>query len=366
MHKASRGSGRRRRLPPARARCHDAAVDEAGRRRLRGADGLRQEPDEPLGRPGAPRRRAAGRARPSSRCPTATSRRCASSGSRRSSDIDASHPTIEEREEYEEPVRHGHGHVRGRRLRGDPARRPRPRPTSSSGTAATTTSRSSRRTCCITVVDALRPGHELAYHPGETNLRMADVVVVNKIDSAEALGVEQRGRERRRPSIRGALDRSANVAGDARTTGPTSRASACSSIDDGPTLTHGGMPFGAGLVAARKAGARDDRRPAARTRSARLPGRVRAVPAARRTCCRRWATRDEQLASSSRRSTPTECDVVVTGTPIDLGAPDPTHATRSATCATSSRRSAGPTLNDVLEPIVVQAKAAHPESVMTG
>ena len=103
-------------------------------------------------------------------------------------DIDASNPTIEEREEYEEPVRQGmimYAGVDYRAILTEPSTRRRWR---SSGTAATTTSRSSPPTC-TSVADPLRPGHELGYHPGETNLRMADVVVINKVDSAEPAAV---------------------------------------------------------------------------------------------------------------------------------------------------------------------------------
>ena len=105
-------------------------------------------------------------------------------------EIDASHPTVEEREEYEEPVRMGmimyagvdyEAILRAAEEEADvvvwdggnndfPFFAP---------------------DLLIVVADPLRPGHELLYHPGETNLRMADVVVINKVDSAEAHNVEQ-------------------------------------------------------------------------------------------------------------------------------------------------------------------------------
>ena len=102
-------------------------------------------------------------------------------------DIDASNPTIEEREEYEEPVRQGMVMYAGVDYRGilDRAENEADVIVWDGGT---TTSRSSPPTC-ITVADPLRPGHELRYHPGETNLRMADVVVINKVDSAEPAAV---------------------------------------------------------------------------------------------------------------------------------------------------------------------------------
>ncbi len=108
----------------------------------------------------------------------------------------------------------------------------RRRPTSSSGTAATTTSPSSRPTSSIVVADPLRPGHELLYHPGETNLRMADVVVVNKVDSAERAQRRAGDRERRG----GQPDGDASSSPSRRrcsTRAPTSQASACWSSTTG-------------------------------------------------------------------------------------------------------------------------------------
>lgn len=105
----------------------------------------------------------------------------------------------------------------------------------------------------IVVVDPHRPGHELSYHPGETNLRMADVVVVNKIDTATRLGKEVVRRNVRavRPTatlIEAAspltVDRPELVQGKSVLV-----------IEDGPTLTHGEMSYGAGVIAARKLGA---------------------------------------------------------------------------------------------------------------
>ncbi len=102
----------------------------------------------------------------------------------------------------------------------------------------------------IVVVDPHRAGHELKYHPGETNLRMADVVIVNKIDSA------------RRPSIRQVIKniKSSNSKTKiilAKSVVTVDKPELITRkqvlvVEDGPTLTHGGMPYGAGTVAARK------------------------------------------------------------------------------------------------------------------
>jgi predicted GTPase len=105
----------------------------------------------------------------------------------------------------------------------------------------------------IVVMDPLRPGHELAYHPGETNARMADAFIVNKIDSAEADGIEQvkRNMEQMNPSAKVVMGESPVTLEE----GADIKGKKVLVIEDGPTLTHGGMAFGAGVVAARRSGA---------------------------------------------------------------------------------------------------------------
>ena len=167
-------------------------------------------------------------------------------------DIDASHPTVEEREEYEEPVRMGMVMYAGvdyeaiLRQAGEEA-------DVVIWDGGNNDFPFFRPDLFIVVADPLRPGHELLYHPGETNLRMADVVVINKVDSAEAHNVEEvmANVEWVNPIATVVfaksppkLDYGADLLGKRVLV-----------VDDGPTLTHGGMPFGAGLVAARKAGA---------------------------------------------------------------------------------------------------------------
>ena len=164
-------------------------------------------------------------------------------------DIDASDPTIEEREEYEEPVRAGLLHVGRCRLCRDPA----------PGRGGVRRHRLGwwqqrfpfyRPDLFVTVVDPLRPGHELEYHPGEINVRMADVVVVNKVDVADpddvALVID---------NVR-AVNRHATIVQTASPVrlmpGPELAGKHVLVIEDGPTLTHGGMPFGAGTVAVRR------------------------------------------------------------------------------------------------------------------
>ena len=213
----------------------------------------------------------------------------------------------------------------------------------------------------IVVADALRPGHELRYHPGETNLRMADVVVINKVDSAAAHNVEQvlKNVEAANPLARVVFAKSPPTL-DA---GPDLLGAYVLVVDDGPTLTHGEMPFGAGLVAARNAGAAKivDPRPFAvgslNDVYANWPQLGSVIPA--------MGYSDTQLAELEATINAADCDVVVTGTPIDLGrlirSRHPIRHVRYALEEVGT-----PTLADVLEPVIAQAGAAHPETVVTG
>ncbi len=105
----------------------------------------------------------------------------------------------------------------------------------------------------ITVVDPHRPGHELRYHPGETNLLLADVVIVNKVDSAAYEDVVQVRDNVRRANPRALILEAASplVIDDPEVL----RDRHVLVIEDGPTLTHGEMAYGAGTLAARRAGA---------------------------------------------------------------------------------------------------------------
>ncbi len=102
----------------------------------------------------------------------------------------------------------------------------------------------------IVVVDPFRTGDEMTYHPGETNVRMADVVLINKVDTAPHSGIELLKENIKKLNTRAVVLEAAS---------PTSvdrpelvKDKAVVVIEDGPTLTHGGMSFGAGIVAAKK------------------------------------------------------------------------------------------------------------------
>jgi predicted GTPase len=107
----------------------------------------------------------------------------------------------------------------------------------------------------IVVADALRPGHEVSYYPGETNLRAADVVVVSKVSAAEPAAVALVKRHAAELAPRAAVVE-ADLAVAVDDPGAIAGRRVLV-VEDGPTLTHGGMPSGAGLVAARLHGARE-------------------------------------------------------------------------------------------------------------
>jgi len=105
----------------------------------------------------------------------------------------------------------------------------------------------------IVVTDAMRPGHVLTHHPGEATLRMAEVVIVNKVDVASAVNVAQVIAEVRAANPAATIVRAASPV---RLDDPEAvRGKRVLIVEDGPTITHGGLPHGAGYVAARAAGA---------------------------------------------------------------------------------------------------------------
>ncbi|HEY3088692.1 MAG TPA: cyclic 2,3-diphosphoglycerate synthase [Jatrophihabitantaceae bacterium] len=165
----------------------------------------------------------------------------------------------------------------------------------------------------IVVADPLRAGHETSYHPGEANLRMADVIVINKIDSASA------------DQVAALLDSIRQVNPEATVVKANSRVSVDDPaaikgkralvVEDGPTLTHGEMKFGAGVVAARALGATEivDPRPWAIGTIGETFRKYDVGPA-----LPAMGYSDGQLAEMERIIDSADADVVVIGTPIDL------------------------------------------------
>jgi predicted GTPase len=265
-------------------------------------------------------------------------------------EIDASHPTIEEREEYEEPVRMGMVVYAGVDY-GAILERAQEEADVVVWDGGKNDFPFFAPDLMVTVVDPLRPGHELSYHPGETNLRLADVVVINKVDSAphDDVGTVVANVTRTNPLAR-IVYAASPVTLEA---GPSLVGQRVLVVEDGPTITHGGMPYGAGLVAAKQAGAAvlvDPRPWAVRTiveTYAAYPAIGNVLPA--------MGYSDHQLRDLEETIDATACDVVVTGTPIDLGRLITTrHPIRHARY--ELREIGSPTLRDAIDPIVLKAR----------
>jgi len=204
----------------------------------------------------------------------------------------------------------------------------------------------------IVVADPLRPGHELRYHPGEANLRMADVVVINKIDSAtpEGLAAVKAAIAEVNPRASVVEARSA-----LKLEGGEIRGRTVVVVEDGPTLTHGGMTYGAGVVAAKRFGASEivDPRPYATgdlaETLAKYPALERLLPA--------MGYGDKQIHELEAALTAVPADVVLAATPIDL-----TRVLKLSKPIVRVRYELEPvtgTLEAPLAPIVARAKEAR-------
>jgi predicted GTPase len=166
----------------------------------------------------------------------------------------------------------------------------------------------------VTVADPHRPGHERTYYPGEITLRMADVVVINKMDSADFAGIDAV-----RKNI-AAVNPEAIVVDAASTLDmddPTVvKGKQVLVVEDGPTLTHGEMQIGAGVVAAQKFGAAGFVDPRPYT-VGRLKETFEAYPDIG-VLLPAMGYGEQQLKDLEATINATECDAVVIGTPIDL------------------------------------------------
>ncbi|RJO74363.1 MAG: GTPase [Myxococcales bacterium] len=166
----------------------------------------------------------------------------------------------------------------------------------------------------IVVVDPHRAGHELTYHPGETNLRLADAIVINKMDTASAAQIETV-----KKNIAAHNPKATVVEADSPVTVDKPElihGKRALVIEDGPTLTHGEMTFGAGVVAAKRFGAASlvDPRPytvgAITETFKKYPGIGTLLPA--------MGYGDRQVADLQETIDRADCDVVISATPIDI------------------------------------------------
>jgi predicted GTPase len=167
----------------------------------------------------------------------------------------------------------------------------------------------------IVVADPHRPGHELAYYPGEVNLRRADIVVINKVDTASPENVETVRKNIRASNPKARVVETAcrvSISEPALVKGRRVLV-----VEDGPTLTHGEMPYGAGVVAARQCGAAElvDPRPYAvgsiRSTYEHYSHLTSLLPAMGYSAIQR-----HELEETINR---VPCDLVLVATPIDLG-----------------------------------------------
>jgi len=167
----------------------------------------------------------------------------------------------------------------------------------------------------IVVVDPHRPGHEISYFPGEVNLRRADVIVINKVDTAAPKDVDTVRHNVRQCNPKGTIIEAAcRVSVDDP---GLIRGKRVLVVEDGPTLTHGGMSYGAGVVAARTYGASDrvDPRPFAvgsiRKTYEKFPQLDCVLPA--------MGYNEIQRQELEQTINQTPCDLVIVATPVDLG-----------------------------------------------
>ncbi len=166
----------------------------------------------------------------------------------------------------------------------------------------------------IVVADAHRPRHELKYHPGETNLRMADAVIINKVDTANPRSIQTIENNIRRVNAKATIIKAASPITVDKPELVVGKHVLV--VEDGPTLTHGKMSFGAGTLAAKKLGAKElvDPRPFAVGSIKRTFQKYRhlkyVLPA--------MGYGKDQICELEQTINATPCEAVLVGTPIDL------------------------------------------------
>ncbi|NOZ04056.1 MAG: GTPase [FCB group bacterium] len=199
----------------------------------------------------------------------------------------------------------------------------------------------------IVVTDPHRPGHELTYHPGETNLLMADVVIINKVVTADIESIDEVRWNIRETNPKALIIEAASpITVDNPTLISGKQALV---IEDGPTLTHGEMQFGAGMLAAEKFGAEDvvDPRPytvgTISETFEKYPDIGTLLPA--------MGYGSQQMHDLEQTIANTDCEVVIIGTPIDLRRV--IHIEQPSVRVTYDLQEIGqPTLDEVLKPFI--------------
>ncbi len=167
----------------------------------------------------------------------------------------------------------------------------------------------------IVLTDPHRPDHEIKYHPGETNLRMADIVVINKVNTADPKNIQTVKKNVKETNPEATIiEAASSITSDHPNSVKGKRVLV---VEDGPTLTHGGMPYGAGTLAAKSLGAEEivDPRPYAVGSIAETYKKYSHLGAVL-PALGYGATQMKELETIIN-STP--CEIVVLGTPINLG-----------------------------------------------
>ena len=196
----------------------------------------------------------------------------------------------------------------------------------------------------VTVVDPHRPGHELSYYPGEVTLRIADAVVINKIDSADFANIQTvRSNIAKINPNAVVIDAASTITADSPELIKGKRVLV---IEDGPTLTHGDMKIGAGVVAAKRYGAAEIIDPRAYA-VGKLSGTFETYPDIG-SVLPAMGYGEQQIRDLAATIENTPCDSVIIATPIDLGRV--IKMNKPNTRVTYALQEIGtPNLNDVLE-----------------
>jgi predicted GTPase len=199
----------------------------------------------------------------------------------------------------------------------------------------------------ITVVDPHRPGHELSYYPGEVTLRLADVVVIAKISSADFDGIQQVRANIERVNLKATVVDSVSVISVDKP--EVIKGKKVLVVEDGPTMTHGEVTFGAGTLAARRFGAAEivDPRPYA---VGKLSETYKIYPNIG-TLLPAMGYGEQQMKDLAATIDKASCDSVIIATPIDLGRVIKINKPNTRV-EYSSQELGHPNMEDVLEPLI--------------